>query len=281
MRFLPFAAAAFLTVASLPAQNDALGKTGAMLLKEHAASIVTLNVVVKLEFMGQSREQRINGRGVLVHESGLILADVQIAAPSFNANSGGKRIDIKVTPLEFKVVFESEEDELEAFLVGKDSKLGFAFLKLKDGLPKAHAGHVLDYSSAKKPKVGEQTVTVSRLSKGYDYAPAIGSSRILGVIKKPRKAWILAGSAATGLPVWNVAGELIGCQGRIASSLSAARPGTGQAVVLRGGLVAAAVKQALKQAEELAKEKKDEKKDGKKDGEGEKKEEKKMDGEGK
>jgi hypothetical protein len=287
MRTLTLASA--LLIAGLAtAQSDQLGKMGAQLVEKHASSICTINVVMKLEFMGQSREQRINGRGIIAHESGLILTGVEVAAPNFNVQARGQNIDVKVTPVDFKVVFNNEEEEREAFLVGKDSKLGFAFVQLKDGLPEEMKSQVIDYGAAKKPEVGDQLLSVYRLGKGYDYAPFFSANRVVGQLKKPRRGWMMDGSARTGLPVWNLQGELVGCQARIESGLGSGRPGSGQSVVLRGGQVAAAVKQAVKQAEELAAEKAAEKEEGtgeetpKKDGEGDKKESDKQEsGEGK
>ena len=259
MRTLSTASALLLTMSLVTAQADPVGKVGAELVAKNAASVCTLNVVLELNIMGQTQEHRLVGRGTIAHESGLILTGIQMVEPNVNVRGrNGQVPDVKVVPLEFKVVLGNEEKELDAFLVGKDSKLGFAFIQLKDGLPAKHKGHVVDFSKARSPKVGEQTLSINRLAKGYDYAPFFSLSRVLGKMKKPRKAWIHGGNFATGLPVWSASGDLIGCYARIASGLDKAKSGTGQLVILRGGLVGAAVKQAVTQAKELAeKEKKD------------------------
>ena len=253
MRTLSTASALLLTMSLVRAQADPIGKAGAALVSKSAKSVCTINVVLELNIMGQTREHRLAGRGTIAHESGLILTGIQMVEPNVNVRGrNGQVADVKIVPLEFKVVLGNDEKEHEAFLVGKDSKLGFAFIQLKDGLPAKHKSHVVNFSKAKSPKVGEETLSINRLAKGFDYAPFFSVSRILGKMKKPRKAWIHGGSFTTGLPVWNTSGELIGCYARIASGLGKAKSGSGQLVVLRGGLVGSAVKQAVTQAKELA-----------------------------
>ena len=52
---------------------------------------------------------------------------------------------------------------------------------------------------------------MERNAGGYDYAPFFATGRIAGVLKKPRKAWILEGDISTyGLPLFSTNGDVIG-----------------------------------------------------------------------
>lgn len=262
MRTLFVACALFITMGPSWAQVDPIGKVGAALIEKNAASICTVNIVFEIKFAGQTREHRLIGDGTIVHKTGMLLMSLQTVQPNVNVKgSGGRSISAEIVPVEFKVIIGNEEEEREAFLVGKDSKLGLAFIQLKDGLPDKYQAAVIDFRRAKSPKVGEQTISLDRLSKGYDYAPFFTVSRVIGKMRKPRKAWIVGGSYSSGLPVFNSSGELVGCFSRVASGLGAARPGSGQLVILRGGTVGAAVGEAVKKAKELQEKEKVERED--------------------
>ncbi len=246
----------FLLAAPLAAQGDGIVKIGKELLSKRAPSIVTIRVVLKLEIMGQTREQRLTAHGCIANETGLILASIDAVDPAVNVRGrNGQAIPVTKTPTDLKIVFEAEEKEHDAFLVGKDSKLGLSFLQLKKGLPEKRKSQVLSFRSAKSPEIGSTVLIVNRLAKGFDYAPVLGTTRVLGRVKKPRKAWIIGGGLPSGLPCFNLMGELVGVSSRIAAS-GTPRP---QGAILRGKIVASAVKTATKQAKKLEEERVDSK----------------------
>lgn len=188
------------------------------LLEKNAPSIVTVKVVLKIEInMGgqaQAEEERSELQGVVVDPTGLVMisnaeisADRMKEAMSDNPMMG--QLDIKMTPNDFKVMFGNEEKEYAAFLVATDTKLDLAFIQVQDlGDMKPH---VVNFADAPKPAVGDKIVSVSRMQKGYDYAPYFSSGHVSGAIKKPRTAWIVDGNVgAYGLPVFNTAGKAVG-----------------------------------------------------------------------
>lgn len=246
--------------AAEPAQYQAL-------LEQKAAAIVTVRVVLKTEmnFGGQGRntESREEVQGVVVSGDGLILTSYD----TFRSEEDeGGEFHVKRVPQEIKIVFEDEEKEYDAEIVATDKKVNLAFLKVKD-----LEGRTLAPVSFAEPttvEVGAEVVAVSRLAKGYDYAPYVRTGRVSGTIRKPRKALILEGAIhGEGLPVYTPAGEVIGVLTSIESGLaeeSSGRGGffrlfssSGDSFVLPGKVVARLIEQAARQAEEQAKKNQD------------------------
>lgn len=230
-------------------QTRDIGARAHKIVDAHIAGVVTINVVLKIEFRDQSQEHRIESRGMLVSDTGLVMTHDGVVDPDLNVTVRGRKIeDVKTTVEDIKVVFGNEEEEQESFLVGKDSKLGFAFLQVRGFDAKKRSIPVPDYSKAQKPKVGNIVVTPNRLEKGFDYAPYFMLARIVGEIKKPQKVLMLSGGTHIGLPVYDLSGNLVGAHARLKPSVGRAKPRT---VLLKGGVVNGAIQQALKRARRM------------------------------
>jgi len=181
-----------------------------------APAIVTVKVVMKTRYtqngQGQDVESRVNLQGAVVDKSGLVMISNGPFSPArlmgLLGQGGAAAKEIKSAPVDFKVIFEEEDKEYPAFLAATDSNLDLAFVKVEDlGDKKLTA---IDFSSGANPTIGQEIVTVSRLEKGYDYAPYILTARIGGIVDKPRKAYLLSGSGNFGLPMFTLAGETLG-----------------------------------------------------------------------
>lgn len=236
-----------------PAAADEIGKKADAVVKANGPSIVTLKVVLDFEVMGRSQEQRLEGRGVIVDGTGLIMAPLTAIAPTVNARSrDGRKLNIKITPADIKVVFESDEKEHDAFVAVKDSKRGLVFLQLKNFKATERLLKVTDFSKSVKPQVGDQVVTVLRLAKGFDYATCFSVGRVIGKVKKPRKALLTDRSSVVGLPIFTLDGKLIGCHGRMKSGITEGnnRNNAGQAVIFNAKEINGIIKQAIKKAAE-------------------------------
>jgi len=241
-------------LAAAPAAADEIGKKADAVVQSNAASIVTLRIVLDFEVAGRSQEQRLEGRGVIVAGTGLIMAPLTAIAPNVNARGpGGRKLKIKITPADIKVVFEQDEKEHDAFVVVKDSKRGLVFLQLKDFKATDRLIQVTDFSTSVKPQIGDQVVTVLRLAKGFDYATCFAVGRVIGKVKKPRKALITDRSSVVGLPVFTMDGKLIGCHGRMKSGITEGRGNNrnaGQAVIFNAKEINGIIQQAIKKADE-------------------------------
>ncbi|MHC4078531.1 MAG: hypothetical protein ACYST0_08860 [Planctomycetota bacterium] len=247
--------------ATMPAQRGKgspqlteIGTKAHKIVDAHVAGVVTVNVVIKIEFRGQSQERRLQSRGMLVSDTGLIMTHDGVVEPNVNVQARGRRIqDVKTAVEDIKVVFGNEEEEQESFLVGKDSKLGFAFLQVRGFDAKKRSIPVPDYSKAQKPQVGKIVVTPNRLEKGFDYAPYFAFGWIVGEIKKPQKALLLSSGTHVGLPAYDLSGNLVGAHARLKPSVGRSNPRT---VLLKGGVVNGAIQQAQKRAQKMLAEQK-------------------------
>ena len=237
-------------VALLTLPRAGLAQDIAGLLEKAAPCIVTVKVVIKTEFsmMGQAQneESRSELQGVVVHDSGLIMisnagisADRAMEAISGLGNPMLANMDITMTPTDFAVIFGNEEEEHDAFLVAKDTKLDLAFLQVQGVTDRELV--TVNFAEGVKPAVGDTVVAISRLKKGYDYAPFATTARVSGAIRKPRKAWIVDGSIASyGLPVFTSSGDVVGVLITLAPTTTDDSGGSGFGSMMRmmrgGGL---------------------------------------------
>ncbi len=212
-----FAMSLVLTGAPVSALQDDGGQL-AEIVEKVAPSICTVKAVIRMESKGtgqsQSHESRVTLQGVVVDSDGLVLVSNMPLSPTrlFEMMGMGEmsgQMGIKMTPVSFKVTFVREDKEYDAFLAATDSKLDVAFLKVEAlGDRKLPA---VDLSASSNIVIGQRVVSVSRLGKGYDYAPFFQTARVNGEIAKPRRAWMLEGAiSGYGLPVFAFTGELIG-----------------------------------------------------------------------
>ncbi len=230
------------------AQTQDEGAVLTSLVEKKLPSYVSVRVLLKTEFKGggatRDADSRSEMTGVVVDKSGLIM----LSSASLNPNKffselfggGGEEgsdDDIRSTPTDFKVAFNGEEKEYSAFLAATDSKLGLAFLQVEklDNKPLTP----ITFGSVSALKMGQRVASVSRLTKGFDYAPFFATGRISGVITKPRKAYLLdGGGGEIGMPVYDLSGDVLGITAIISSGLRSDLTGdsTGMAMrMLSGG----------------------------------------------
>lgn len=229
-KILPSAVIGLSICATLPLCADS-GQTTSILSKI-SPSIVTVKVVLKEEAKagGQSHEEetRAELHGVAVTADGLIMVSnttfsAERLAELVGAPSDGD-LGFKLIPTDFKVVFQDEEKEYPAYLAASDSTLGVAFIKVEDLAGKSVVP--VDFSGTAAPSIGDELSEVSRLNKGYDYAPTLRTSHVSAEIDKPRKAWVLDGSAhEQGLPVLDAQGDTVGILTYVPSGVSASAAG--------------------------------------------------------
>ena len=220
---------------------DLSGMAG--LLEKTASSIVTVKVVIKTEFsmMGQAQneESRSELQGVVVDDTGLIMisnaeisADRVMEALTSSGNPMMANVDLTMTPTDFKVIFGTEEEEYDAFLVAKDTKLDLAFLQVTGITGRALTA--ISFAEGATPAVGDTVVAIGRLKKGYDYASFAATARVSGAIRKPRKAWIIDGNlTGYGLPIFLTSGDVVGVLITLAPTTTDDSGGAGFGVIMR------------------------------------------------
>ncbi len=208
------------------------------LVAKQAPAIVTVKAVLKMDMKGggasQSSESRTEMQGVVVDPSGLIMVSSVSFSPEKMMEMMGMPKEAaggapKITPTDFKVIFEREEKEYPAFLAATDTTLGLTFIQITD-----LAGRTLTpvtFADTPAPALGDPVFALSRLSKGYDYAPFYESARVSGAIAKPRAALMLDGSISElGLPLFNLSGAPVGVLTSIASGVSSGESNEGMSM---------------------------------------------------
>jgi hypothetical protein len=224
---VPLACAALL---SLPRAGAADEAAYGRLLERVGPAIVSVKVVLKSEFnMGdsvQDQESTLQVRGALVDGGGLVMLwNSQLSANrllELMAHHGGGDADdmkFKLTPTDFRVTVAGDPRERRAFLAGTDSDLDLAFLQLE--APGETRLPAIEFGSGRRPRIGEEVVTVTRLSPGFDRAAYLSSGRVVGEVAKPRRAYVVEGTVAgLGLPMFALTGEPVGVLVTVLSRVS-------------------------------------------------------------
>lgn len=206
--FLAAFAAAVLSVAA------AAEEPHAKLIESRSASVVTVKAALKISgsFMGRSidREQEMTASGVVVDSCGFVMISAaNVSVPRFGRMGGDEQPDIKVTPTNLRVIFAGDENEYEAILGATDSKLGLAFVLIRD--LKGRTATPADLSNTVEPKIGETLYSITRMEQGFDYAPVCDEAKVIGHVTKPRAMWVLQGTGAdVPHPLYTAAGAVAG-----------------------------------------------------------------------
>ena len=266
--------------ATAAAASGGAAATESPLLDRYASAIVRVEAVletrVSMQGQGEAEDSRLDILGAVVDPSGLVMiwnshiSSARMTEMMASVGRGDSQMGIQVVPRSFTVTLP--EGEVPAILAATDSALDLAFLQLAQ--PPAKPLPFVDFAQATTPGVGEQVASVTRLGRGFDYAPCLQTARIGGALRKPREAWILDGTInAFGLPVFDLAGKPVGALTTIVTrggegEGSAGSPTIGQMLsgaagmtdgplgvfVRPGARVASLVKLARDRAQELLKE---------------------------
>ena len=196
-----------------PVRSQDGAATFRSVLAKASPSIVTVRVVLKGSGQGAS-ESRLELQGVLVDKTGLVMMpNTAFSSRHLRAVMGGPPAadtPENETIADARVIFGSEDKEYPAFLAATDTAMDLAFLQIEDLAGREVTP--LDFAApGASPDIGASVVTVSRLRKGYDYAPYFETLRVGGEISKPRHAWLVDGTFPSfGMPVYTPVGDLIG-----------------------------------------------------------------------
>lgn len=190
-------AVASVVVSMLGSRSARAGDACAKQIDTKAASAVIVKAVLKISFGSNENESNYEAAGTIVDASGLVM----IQGFAF----GGRA---KVNPTNLRVLFDGEEKEYEAVLGATDSKLGLAFVRVKDlGDKKITA---IDFTTPAEPAVGDELFGVLRTDSGFDYAPYYGTAKLVGQVKKPREMWLVSGFVPIGAPLYAADGKTAG-----------------------------------------------------------------------
>lgn len=214
------------------------------LINAQAPTVVSVKMVLAISgtFRGQSIEQEGNASatGVVVDASGLIM----LSADGFGGNARMRALvqDLKVVPTNIRVIFPGDEKEYDAILGAKDTKLGLAFILIKE--LKERTATPVDFSKTAAPTIGQTLYGVTRMGQGFDHAPMCDVVRVTGEITKPRKAWVLAGAGPFGSkPLFDAKGNVAGI---VVNQEGVGDNAQSRICLLPLGIAQARIKQSLK-----------------------------------
>ena len=199
MRALPFASLLFVALFIVASRSvaDEPGKFDpAKFLEAKAPTVVTVKSVLKIG----DHERNDERSGFVVDPEGVIL--IANWMPSRFSSQ------MKVTPVNIRILFDGDEKEYEAVQGAVDSKLGLAFLKVKDLAGKKVVS--VDFAAGVEVKLGDELAGITRTDQGFDYAPYYGTTRVVGQVTKPRAMWLVTGFLAQALPLYTTDGRAAG-----------------------------------------------------------------------
>jgi S1-C subfamily serine protease len=113
------------------------------------------------------------------------------------------------TPRSVKVLYGADPTEHDAVLVARDTSIGLAWVQPLDVGEKPPPS--LELGKPAALRVGTPLFGVSRSPRAFDFAPMVQRAYVSAKIEKPRAMWGIAGDfSSVGLPVFDLAGALVG-----------------------------------------------------------------------
>ncbi|MGE0193113.1 MAG: hypothetical protein AB7T63_13850 [Planctomycetota bacterium] len=163
------------------------------LIASRVDSVVSVKMTLQVSFTmgGALRENESNQTttGIVVDSRGLIMLPAELFSPNLDARFRSMLSDLKITPSSIRVVFPGDPKEYPAILGAKDSKLGLAFVLIRD--LEGRAAKPLDLSRRATPRVGDTIYGVTRLGQDFDHAPLCSAATVVSEITRPRACWAL------------------------------------------------------------------------------------------
>lgn len=228
-------------------------------------AVITVSAVVKVEIPGRGSEgQPVETSCTVIGADGLAVVSATAlnpvaAALDAIASMGEDRMQskpkVELTQVKYRL---ADATEVPARLVYKDKDLDLAFLvpDLKED-EKAPKFTSLEVKAGPKAQELDDIISVTRLAKNMSYTPAVSIGQIVAVVTKPRTVYDFAlnGTPATGTPIFNNNGDLLGFTfshqdggGSERALRSMMSGGGGEIIILPAGEVADMVEQARKAA---------------------------------
>ena len=258
---------------------DETADAGRKIMNSYKDAVVKIKVVMQSKFVMngsemQNKEYKNEITGTVLDSSGLVLVSLTALDPSKFMNSlmsgmdesgeGNMKMEMKLDLKGIKIIL-ADETELDAKVVLRDKDLDMAFILPKQAVTKPMAA--VNMNEQSNPKVMDEIVILSRLSKVANYSPSIMSARISAVVDKPRKFYIpqLEGGdiGDIGTPAFTLDGKLAGVS-LIRTLATEGGAGFGAMMGSAGAMGIAAVimpvNEILEASKQVAKEAKEEKK---------------------
>ena len=188
------------TGAAVPAIRAAEPNFGTI-VADRSPAMANIKFVLSVEFGGQSQEIEGEAMALMIDSKGLMV---------MSGSEIGSRRGMTATPKGIKVLIGDDTEGVPAKLIGRDSELDLAWLRIEKPSDKGYSS--IDLSKGATAKTGDTLVGLDRMGKYFDHAPVAMTTTVGGVTKKPRTLYIPSGGLVlgVGLPFFTVGGEFVG-----------------------------------------------------------------------
>lgn len=207
------------------AAADDIAEAGRALVAEKSEAVVTIRMVIKETFSfgsggSDSYESILETTGSVIREDGLLVASLSATDPSklyedmfADWEDDDFKMDIHSEIDEITIIL-ADGEEIPAKIVLRDSDLDLVFIRpeKKADRPFAH----FDLSKSPSSAQFDQVAVLYRLGKVANRAITAGFPRVLAVMEKPRRLYVLSTWSEmmtwTGLgrPVFTLDGHFVG-----------------------------------------------------------------------
>ncbi|MFT3684796.1 MAG: hypothetical protein QM783_07665 [Phycisphaerales bacterium] len=187
-------------MATLPAAVAAEPNFGSI-VADRSPAMVGVKFIASIEFRGQTQEVEGEAMALMIDAKGLLVV---------SGSEVGQRKGMSATLKEIKILIGDDTEGVPAKLIGRDSELDLAWLRIEKPADKGYSA--IDAAKSATPKLGDTLVGVDRMSKYFDHAPVAFTTTVGGITKKPRTLLIPSGGMVlgVGLPIFNAGGEFVG-----------------------------------------------------------------------
>jgi S1-C subfamily serine protease len=176
----------------------------ASIMADRSPAMALIKFILTVDAGGQSQDIEGEAMAVMIDPKGLlVMCGAEI----------GQAKGMSATPKELKVCIGDDTEGVLAKLVGRDSELDLAWLRIEKPADKGYSA--IDPSKAATPKVGDTLVGLERMGKYFDRAPVVFTTMVGGITKKPRELFIPSPGGSTqfmfiGTPYFSAGGEFVG-----------------------------------------------------------------------
>lgn len=203
------------------AWGDALAEAGRAIFEKHKDAVVTVELVINQKFTmsggsSQDDESKTEANGTVINAEGLTVVSLSETDPSaimeaMMAGSGrmnGFQVDTEIRDAK---ILRGDGDPIPAEVILRDKELDMAFLRPIEKVSEPF--QFIDFSDSDAPKLLDQVISISRLSKVARRVHAASIERIDAIVEKPRTFFIPGRDPTNtnlGSPAFTVDGKPIG-----------------------------------------------------------------------
>lgn len=209
-----FAGAALIcvVVACSLCQADETAERGRSVLEEHKNVVVTVKLVTKISWGGQTEEMPNEVTGTAIDPTGLTVVSLTETDPTTMfgdmMEGQGARPTAEVKDIKFLL---EDGREIESEIVLRDKDLDLAFLRPVEKPAEPMA--CVDLAQGAAPQLLDELISLNRLGKvaGREYGVSV--ERVQSIIKKPRTFYVMGKEptlTSLGAPVFTVDGKFVG-----------------------------------------------------------------------